>query len=206
MRYFFNFNLAQRYYELTDEALIYESANRLARQKKIIRWDKIVGAGYYHMSKNDVPADVSQLGNIMPPGVGKLMNMGIELHRMSDMILVVHHVARSRRTMLYMHVKTNDPETHDLVTDMHNRLGERWHNEIDDMNRYRREMGLSNGWIWVAVVLFVLIGTPVMIMLMVGWELIQQRWGLYILAGTIFISGILLLWRWIKTRPPKTHN
>lgn len=203
MRYFFNFNLAQRYYELTDEALIYESVNRLAREKKTIRWQNIIGAGYYRMSKNDAPADVGQLGNIMPPGVGKLMNMGIELHHMSDMILVVHQVGKSRRTMLYMHVRVNDPETDDLVADMRHRLGERWHNSIDDMPRYRREMGLSNGWVWVAVVLFVLIGSPVMIMLMVGWELIQQRWGLYILGGTIFISGVLLLWRWVKNR--KNH-
>ncbi|MDX2075228.1 MAG: hypothetical protein SFZ02_02265 [bacterium] len=206
MRYFFNFNLLQRYYELTDDALIYESANRMARQKKIIRWDKIIGAGYYRMNKDDMSTDVSELRKIMPPGVGKLMNMGIEIHRMSDMILLVYQVASGRRTMLYMHVKVNDPETHELVTDMHNHLGARWHNTIDDMHRYRREMGLSNGWVWVAVVLFVLIGSPIMIMLMVGWELIQQQWGLYILAGTIFFSGILLLWRWMKNRPRKTQG
>ena len=34
MRYFFNFNISQRYYELTDEVLIYENVNRMTREKK----------------------------------------------------------------------------------------------------------------------------------------------------------------------------
>lgn len=205
MHYFFNFNISQRYYELTDEALIYENVNRMAREKKTIRWDNIIGAGYYRMSKyaEDTPTGLNQ---VMPPGLSHFMKMSVNLQRMSDMILVVYRQAGNRRAMLYMHVKVDDPETHDLVADMHHRLGVRWHNEIDDMYRYRREMGLSNGWVWILVVLFIVLGGALFITAIIGWDMIQERWGLYILAGTIFISSVLLLWRWITKRPRKTHH
>jgi len=204
MRYFFNFNISQRYYELTDEVLIYENVNRMAREKKTIRWDKIIGAGYYRMSKHTEDTPMTGLNQVMPPGLSHFMNMSLNLQRMSDMILVVYQQVGNRRAMLYMHIKVDDPEAHELVADMQRRLGARWHNEIDDMNRYRREMGLSNGWVWILVALFLVLGGALLITAIIGWDMIQERWGLYILAGAVFISGILWLWRWIRNRPRKS--
>ena len=158
------------------------------------------------MSKHTEDTPMTGLNQVLPPGLSHFMNMSLNLQRMSDMILVVYQQVGNRRAMLYMHIKVDDPETHELVADMQRRLEARWHNEIDDMNRYRRETGLSNGWVWILVALFLILGGALLITAIIGWDMIQERWGLYILAGTVFISGILWLWRWMKNRPRKTQN
>lgn len=156
-----------------------------------IRWSDIVAAGISPKKSIVLPPNFPTR---ILPGFGYVAARAQELNRTTELLWILfNRLGRSRKLALF-NIPNQGADRDALISELRERLGERWSDEQTNILNVRKKFGVSNWWEYPGFAL----GMALVFLLVVGWWYVQN---LYAVSVVLLAIGIVsFLYRYWRSR------